>query len=678
VAIASNVTTSDFEQLLPDDGNQLSALGVSVQNHSYGVGVENYYGIESSAYDQHCIDFPTILHVFSSGNEGDKADITGTYANIAGFANLTGQFKVSKNTLSVGSSDVAGNVVIRSSRGPAQDGRVKPEIIAFGDAGSSEAAAVVSGISLLLQQAYQDQSGNLPASSLLKAILLNSADDSGRPEVDFETGFGNVDALGAVRTIEENRFFLGTVSQGGENIHAIAVPAGIYQLKVTIVWNDVEAASLVTPALVNDIDLLVTHLSSGDQWKPWVLSHYPHRDSLLLPAKRKEDHINNVEQVTIQLPQAGDYEFVIKGFSISQGSQSYSIAFEFESGFEWINPLVNTSFEAGRNNIVRWRWSDASSTGKLEYKFIDQTEWIEIGNPINLSNQYFQWVTPDTTALTQVRITANSITYESGIFSIIKPIPLKVGYNCTDEVMLLWREVPAAQQYQLYRLGEKFLEPFLLTADTFAILNSIQKEVLHYAVAPVIQGMTFAKGSTIDYTKVGTACYFISFIPKQYVVNDDALFDLKIGTTYKLQAVILERFKNGTWYAVQTISPVTYTEILLTDANPEPEINIYRVRLVDDNEVSIYSNEEEIFYERKSDLFVFPNPIVPGESLNIVVSDQEAVRIRLYDIFGRSIRETVDPGAIKTIDTGALFSGAYILEVLKANGTKLTTRLLIL
>jgi hypothetical protein len=46
---------------------------------------------------------------------------------------------------------------------------VKPELIAYGDAGSSEAAAVVSGIALLTQQAYSDQFGNLPEASLLKA-----------------------------------------------------------------------------------------------------------------------------------------------------------------------------------------------------------------------------------------------------------------------------------------------------------------------------------------------------------------------------------------------------------------------------------------------------------------------------------------------------------------------------
>jgi hypothetical protein len=118
--------------------------------------------------------------------------------------------------------------------------------------------------------------------------------------------------------------------------------------------------------------------------------------------------------------------------------------------------------------------------------------------------------------------------------------------------------------------------------------------------------------------------------------------------------------------------------MVLTHSNPTPEKNLYRARLVADNNVSVYSNEEEVFYAGNDDLFVFPNPVVPGESLNILVSDQEAVRIRLYDIFGRPLRETVDPGAIKTIDTTALLKGTYILEVLKANGKKVTTRLLVL
>jgi hypothetical protein len=37
-------------------------------------------------------------------------------------------------------------------KGPAFDGRIKPEMVAFGIDGSSGAAALVSGVAILLQQ----------------------------------------------------------------------------------------------------------------------------------------------------------------------------------------------------------------------------------------------------------------------------------------------------------------------------------------------------------------------------------------------------------------------------------------------------------------------------------------------------------------------------------------------
>lgn len=676
-APGAGVTTSDFLQLLPDDGNALTTLGVTVQNHSYGVGVENYYGIESNAYDKHCNDFPTIIHVFSSGNEGEQADATGTYANLAGFANLTGQFKVSKNTLAVGSSDNTGQVATRSSRGPAHDGRVKPELIAYGDAGSSEAAAVVSGIALLTQQAYSDQFGNLPEASLLKAVLINSADDCGRPEVDFETGFGIADALGAVRTIEQGHFFSGNVLEGGENNHLITIPSGIHQLKVTLTWHDVEADPTASKALVNDLDLILTHVSSGDQWKPWVLSHFPHVDSLILPAKRRVDHINNVEQITVTLPASGNYEIAVRGFSIPESAQVYHIAYEVESGFEWINPLSEMSFDAGKSNMIRWRWSDVPATGTLEYKFVEDDDWVLLSNSIEMRDQYFQWITPDTTARVQLRLTANSTAFASAIFSIAKPIVLKVGYACSEEVMLVWNRVPSAEQYQVYTLGDTYLEPFMTTADTFAILNKVQKKIVHYSVAPVLQNVEAVKGLTIDYTLQGTGCYYISFLPREYVVDDEAVFDLRIGTTYKLEIAALQRLTGEVFEDVQQISPLTATELVFTDPNPVPGINVYRVKLIDDSQIEIFSETEQLFYTRKNDLFVFPNPILSGELVNIVVDDQNAVQLRLYDMMGRIHREIMDEAIVKTLDTSSLPGGAYVVEVIKPNGQRLTTRLII-
>ncbi|WP_460504245.1 S8 family serine peptidase, partial [Hymenobacter agri] len=122
-ARAVRLATSSFANFLPDDGAQLTQAGVSVQNHSYGVGsIENYYGLEAQAYDQHTQQFPQLLHVFSAGNVGTAASPDGSYKGIARFANLTGQFKMSKNTLTVGATDPSGQVAALSSRGPAHDG----------------------------------------------------------------------------------------------------------------------------------------------------------------------------------------------------------------------------------------------------------------------------------------------------------------------------------------------------------------------------------------------------------------------------------------------------------------------------------------------------------------------------------------------------------------------------
>jgi hypothetical protein len=170
--------------------------------------------------------------------------------------------------------------------------------------------------------------------------------------------------------LSRGHFFSGNVLEGGENNHLITIPSGIHQLKVTLTWHDVEADPTASKALVNDLDLILTHVSSGDQWKPWVLSHFPHVDSLILPAKRRVDHINNVEQITVTLPASGNYEIAVRGFSIPESAQVYHIAYEVESGFEWINPLSEMSFDAGKSNMIRWRWSDVPATGTLEYKFV--------------------------------------------------------------------------------------------------------------------------------------------------------------------------------------------------------------------------------------------------------------------------------------------------------------------
>jgi hypothetical protein len=679
-AWGAHITTSDFDQLSPDDGEALTNLGISVQNHSYGVNdIENYYGIESYEYDQSCIDFPKILHVFSSGNRGTETSTTGTYTGVTAVANLTGQFKVSKNTIAVGSSDRHGNIVSFSSRGPAHDGRIKPELIALGDAGSSDAAAIVSGIGLLVQHAYKNIHNELPDAALVKAALITSAIDTGRPNVDFETGFGNTNALGAIRIIENETYFTESIAQDGEVKFEVAVPSNIHLLKVTLVWNDPPADPFAEKALVNDLDIILRHVSSGEEWNPWILNSSPSVAALKENAVRGVDRLNNVEQITLSLPSAGDYEIVIKGFNITQGPQKFFVAYDFLSGFEWTYPLQNDALKSNNVEILRWHWNKPAAMGALEYRFASEDEWQLINSNIDLTQSWYEWTTPDTAALVELRLTVGLESFESLTFSISKPNRVQVGFNCDEEVMLHWSKVKAAQEYILYSLADQYLEPFLITTDTFAVVQKNQLSSNYFSVSPAFTtGKEGLRESTVNYSTQGTGCYFISFLPENYLVTDVANFNVQLGTTYNLQSATLERLRNNAFEKVSALSPVPETNFTLTDPAPLPGTQTYRVKLTTIPQAVIYSASEEIIYVRENDLFIYPNPVHEGEFLNIVVNNEEEAILELYDIHGRMIRKTTDFGPVKEMMMLALPKGTYHLKVRKSDGTTWVRRISVL
>lgn len=72
-------TSSDFVDLMPDSTAIFKVFDIGLQNHSYGTGIENYYGTEAVAYDKQVYDTDSIIHVFSSGNIGTTMPETGLY-----------------------------------------------------------------------------------------------------------------------------------------------------------------------------------------------------------------------------------------------------------------------------------------------------------------------------------------------------------------------------------------------------------------------------------------------------------------------------------------------------------------------------------------------------------------------------------------------------------------------
>ncbi|GAA3943921.1 S8 family serine peptidase [Hymenobacter algoricola] len=684
VAWQAKVGFSSFAQLLPDNGETLRQAGISVQNHSYGVGIENFYGLESRAYDQQSAQFPALLHVFSSGNGGAQASPDGPYKGLPGVANTTGQFKMSKNTLSVGATNAAGEVSPLSSRGPAYDGRLKPELVAYGDGGTSDAAALVSGISALVQQAYREpRGGTLPPAALVKAILLNSADDTGRPGPDFVSGFGQADALGAVETVQASRFFTGTATTAASLRFPIVVPAGTYLLKATLAWADPAAAAGAPTALLNDLDLELVNAATGQRWRPWVLSSYPHLDSLALPARRRADHLNNVEQVTLTAPPAGTYELHVRGLSLPAGPQDFSLAYELESGLTWVQPTGGANFRPQENQLLHWQWRGPATLARLEYQPLGSSTWRLLKADLNLSQEYYAWSVPDTLTLARLRLVTGGAAFASETFAILPRLQVQVGYVCPSqtaptEALLAWNALPGVQQYQVYQLRGAYLEPLLQTADTTLLLTAARLAVRHYAVAPVLGGQPQEASRTVDYAENGVGCYIRSFLPRE-VATDTVRLDLTLGSSYLLQSATLEKLgADGSYVPVQTVAPVTALQLTFTDASPSQGLNTYRVHLLTTGGSSFYSQPESVQYVPTTALQLYPNPIVAGQPLQVIQGEGGVLHMQLYDMLGRLIRAVTEESQIKQFDTSGLKKGLYILRARTASGHSVSRRVVIL
>ena len=116
----------------------------------------------------------------------------------------------------------------------------------------------ISGVSAQLYQAYKElNAGTNPPSGLIKCILLNTADDIGNPGPDFKHGWGVVNALRAIKVIENMNYISNSVTQSSTNTHQINVPQSTKQLKVMVYWHDKEGNTSANISLVNNINMQI-------------------------------------------------------------------------------------------------------------------------------------------------------------------------------------------------------------------------------------------------------------------------------------------------------------------------------------------------------------------------------------------------------------------------------------
>lgn len=652
--------SSSFLNLFPDPEESFIGQGISVQNHSYGTKIEYEYGNEAAAYDAHVARMPWLVHVFSSGNLGTDTPVAGSFEGLQGFANLTGNFKFAKNIITVGALDASGQVPAQSSKGPAYDGRLKPELVAYAPAGTSDAAALVSGTALLLQEEYLAQQQQLPSSALIKAVLIAGAEGAGPANIDFSSGYGNLDANASMQLLESGSYFEGEATAAESVEYELLIPEGTGELRLALSWIDPAANPGDHLALINDLDLELLS-PDGTSWKPWVLDP----ENPQAPARRGRDSLNPAELISLEQPEAGTYTLRVSAAELS-GKQAFSIAYatEAENSFSWTYPTSSNPLRVDQENRLRWENTFSEETAKLELR-VGDSDWELLDQALSLKEESYPLNLQKASGTAQLRMTIGSAEYLSEIFVIAPEILPEVAYNCEKEFMLSWNKVEGATAYQVRYLGEKYMEPAMQVQDTIALIDKSKFVSQTWSVRPIFGELPGHEGRAIDYRLQGVGCHyrnFFAFLEQGPVVNTSLNLSSGMGVR---EVQILRESPKGTVLLQSFSSPLGLLQLEITDQTPEVGENLYYGLIKLDNGREIRTEGVEIFVPGENTLEVYPNPIKAGELLS-VSSLGDTLDLEIYDSQGRKLSTDRLVRYNDHVEIRFLARGLYFVRALRA------------
>lgn len=357
--------------------------GLMVSNHSYGVAYGYYWtgsgwkwngdtNVSSEEdyhfgfYNQDCADWDQIARdapyyqiVVAAGNDRAEGPVDGDHEKDGG-ANgydCIGGHAVAKNVITVGAvkdmiDGYHGNpgdvkMLDGSSWGPADDGRIKPDITANGyqlysaeatgdtayakKSGTSMAAPGVSGSLILLQEHHNNLFNEFMKASTLKALMIHTADEAGFFDgPDYKFGWGLMNTQKAAKVISQmkvNSFIKENTLNEGSSYSYEVYSKGENPLRVTLGWTDPPGNPVSPqldprdPMLVNDLDVRVKG-PSGTIYKPYKLD--PENPSNA--ATTGDNDVDNVEKIEINSPQSGIYKVIVSHEgTLKGGKQNYSL-----------------------------------------------------------------------------------------------------------------------------------------------------------------------------------------------------------------------------------------------------------------------------------------------------------------------------------------------------------------
>ena len=313
-------------------------------NGNYGA-----YTADSRSTDQYVSNNKFLLPVFSVGDNGGTGSSKITAPGTA------------KNVLSIGSS-VNGSVSSYSSEGPTLDGRIKPDLVAPGDgicsaraeeaisvvgsvcgtgshsngrsmymqlSGTSQATAVAGGSASLAREYLREVAGiNKPSASLIKATLINGAEDLGTPNIpNANEGWGQIDLENSLNptsagvSLDVFQDDERELQAGFSLIYSFDLD-GSKGIDITLAWSDAEASANAAQSesrLLNNLDLILI----APDGTSYLGNHFASGVSI---TGGTADNLNNIERIRIPAgatTQNGDWMVSVE--HRGGNSQRYSI-----------------------------------------------------------------------------------------------------------------------------------------------------------------------------------------------------------------------------------------------------------------------------------------------------------------------------------------------------------------
>ncbi len=326
-----------------------------------------------------------------------KADGTGYTCSEMGGTNLigTGGSRWGFNAEPLKGDSTAGNQeqsALFSSRGPTDDGRIKPDVVAPGSmilsgysglyqegyggdpvnpknsayqwdgyglplstdykwmGGTSMSNPLAAGGAAVVRDYYQ-KAHNLNASAALtKATLINSAVDmldennDGASDNDFpipnvHEGWGRVNVANA--TDGSHKFVDQATGLGTNDSTTYTFDVTTSKsVKVSLAWSDYASTESASKNLVNDLDLKLTSPTGAVYLGNVFVGGWS-------PTGGSADHTNNLENVYVQTAGTGTWTLEVKGYNVPNGPQPFALVVDGAD-----TALATSSGGGGSTNVV--------------------------------------------------------------------------------------------------------------------------------------------------------------------------------------------------------------------------------------------------------------------------------------------------------------------------------------